>query len=461
METNKSFLNAPLSAKIGHVSPMENNLKYFIFTFGCQMNKADSERIAALLEKTGYEPAENEKDADLIVANMCSVRQSAVDRVLGFGKLFPELKAKNPNLKTVLTGCVLIEDFKKSGKLFDYVLPIKRLAKWPEYLKEENFSMPSDPFQKDCAYLELPPKHSSKVSVYIPISNGCNNFCAYCAVPYTRGPLVCRDFKDILIEAEQAVKNGAKEIWLLGQNVNDYFCDGVSFAKLIEVINDIPGDFWIRFASPHPQNFYDEMITAVSRCKKVAPYISLPLQAGDDDTLKKMNRPYKVGGYRVLVNKLRKAFSSQRQGLEKELALSTDVIVGFPGESKHQFNNTARLMDEIKYDMAYIAQYSPRPGTHAARIPDNVSKVEKEKRWEHLTEILKKTALNKNKLFVGNTVEVLVDEQREGFLLGKSRHFKTVKIKIGKEAAEKNFIGQFVKADITEALPWGLEGELR
>jgi len=424
------------------------------------MNKSDSERISALLEKAGYRPAENEKEADLIVVNMCSVRQSAVDRVLGFGKIFPDLKAKNPKLKTVLTGCVLMEDFKKSDKLFDYILPIKRLSKWPEYLKEEKFAMPTDHFQKDCVYLEMEPKYSNKYSVSVPISNGCNNFCTYCAVPYTRGPLVARDFKDILEEVERAVKNGAKEIWLLGQNVNDYFCDGVSFAKLLEVINDMPGDFWIRFISPNPQNFYDEMITAVSRCKKVAPYISLPLQAGDDDTLKKMNRPYKVGGYKVLVRKLRKAFSSQRQGLEGELALSTDIIVGFPGESKHQFNNTARLMDEIKYDMAYIAQYSPRPGTQAARIPDNVSKAEKQKRWDHLTEILKKTAFNRNKLFVGNIVDVLIDEQRDGMILGKSRHFKTVKIRISEDLAKKNFVGQFVKAKIIEALPWGLGGEL-
>jgi len=439
---------------------MKNDLKYFIFTFGCQMNKSDSERIAALLEKTGYQPAETENEADLIIANMCSVRQSAVDRVLGFGKIFPGLKAKNPKLKTVLTGCVLMEDFKKTDKLFDYILPIKNLAKWPEYLKEEKFALPNNRSQKECSYLEMEPKYSSKFSVFIPISNGCNNFCSYCAVPFTRGPLVARDFKDILEEIERAIKNGAKEIWLLGQNVNDYYCDGVSFAKLLEVINDMPGDFWIRFISPNPQNFYDEMITAASRCKKVAPYISLPLQSGDDDTLKKMNRPYKAGGYKVLAGKLRKAFSSQRQGLEKELALSTDIIVGFPGESKHQFQNTARLMDEIKYDMAYIAQYSPRPGTYAAKIPDNVSKVEKQKRWDHLTEILKKTALNKNKLFIGNTVEVLIDEQRDGLILGKSRHFKTVKIKIGEELAGKNFIGQFVKAKITEALPWGLEGEL-
>ena len=439
---------------------MQNNLKYFIYTFGCQMNKSDSERAAALLEKIGYIPASSENEADLIIANMCSVRQSAVNRVLGFGKIFPGLKAKNPNLRTALTGCVLMEDFKKSDKLFDYVLPIKNLAQWPELLKEEKASQPIDRENSDCSYLKMEPKYANKFSVLIPISNGCNNFCTYCAVPYTRGGLVCRDCKDILEEIEKAVKNGAKEIWLLGQNVNDYNCGRVSFAKLLEMINDLPGNFWIRFTSPHPKNFSDEMIAAIARCQKVTPYLSLPIQSGDNEMLKRMNRPYTVDGYKTLVQKIKKAFYSQRQGLEREVALTTDIIVGYPKETKNQFEETAKLMDNVKYDMAYIAQYSPRPGTVSARTPDNVSKVEKEQRWQHLTEILKRTALAKNKIFVDQVVEVLIDEQRETLILGKSRHFKTVKIKISKETAEKNFVGKFIKAKITKALPWGLEGTL-
>jgi len=439
---------------------MQNNLKYFIYTFGCQMNASDSERAAALLEKIGYQPAQNEQEADLIIANMCSVRQSAVDRVLGLGKIFPELKAKNPNLKTALTGCVLIDDFKKSGKLFDYVLPIKNLAQWPELLKEEKASQPIDRADADCSYLKMEPKYANKFSILIPISNGCDNFCTYCAVPYTRGELVCRNYKDILEEVKLAIKNEAKEIWLLGQNVNDYNYDRINFAKLLEMINDLPGDFWIRFTSPHPQNFSDGMIAAIARCQKITPYISLPIQSGDNEVLKRMNRPYTANGYKTLVQKIRKAFQSQRRGLEREVALATDIIVGYPGETRNQFEETAKLMDVIKYDMAYIAQYSPRPGTVSARIPDNVSKVEKEQRWQHLTEILKRTALARNKIFVDQIVEVLIDEQRETLILGKSRHFKTVKIKISKETAEKNFVGQFVKAKITKALPWGLEGIL-
>ncbi len=246
------------------------------------------------MEKIGYIPASSEQEADLIIANMCSVRQSAVDRVLGFGKIFPGLKAKNPNLKIALTGCVLMEDFKKSDKLFDYVLPIKNLAQWLELLKEEKASQPIDRENADCSYLKMEPKYANKFSVLIPISNGCNNFCTYCAVPYTRGGLVCRDCKDILEEIEKAVKNGAKEIWLLGQNVNDYNCGRVSFAKLLEMINDLPGNFWIRFTSPHPKNFSDEMIAAIARCQKVTPYLSLPIQSGDNEMLKRMNRPYTV-----------------------------------------------------------------------------------------------------------------------------------------------------------------------
>lgn len=439
---------------------MQKNLKYFIYTFGCQMNISDSQRIASFLQKNNCSPASSEKEADLIIANMCSVRQSAVDRVFGLGKIIPNLKKQNPNLKTVLTGCILPEDFKKSAKFFDYILPIKKLRQWPELLKKESQYLPIDRTEADCSYLETKPEYENKFSVLIPISNGCDNFCTYCAVPYTRGKLVSRNYKDILEEAENAIKNGAKEIWFLGQNVNDYDWKGSSFASLLEAINGLEGNFWIRFASPHPKNFSDTTIETVARCKKIAPYISLPLQSGSNEMLRRMNRPYNINDYNAIVKRLRKSFKSQRQGLEGELALATDIIVGYPGETRDQFEETVKVMDSIKYDMAYIAQYSPRPGTRAAYIPDNVSKDEKEKRWQKLTERLEKSALAKNKIFINHIVDVLINEQRENIILGKSRHFKTVKIKIPEKSAEKNYIGQFVKAEINKALPWGLEGKL-
>jgi tRNA-2-methylthio-N6-dimethylallyladenosine synthase len=439
-------------------------MKYFIFTFGCQMNKSDSERIATVLEKMGYQKASKENEADLILVNMCSVRQSAVDRVYGLAQKFKKLRTSNIKLKTVLTGCISKRDFLKFKNFSDFILPIKTLNFWPEILKRESFHFLPDQREKNfvdkfgCQYLKIKPKYEKNFSVFIPISTGCNNFCSFCIVPFVRGPLVCRDYQEILEEAKEAVKNGAKEIWFLGQNVNDYKSpsdSSINFAKILKMANEIEGDFWIRFTSPHPKNFSDELIETMAKCQKVTPYLNLPVQSGDDEILKKMNRPYTVLQYKNLVKKIRAAFKKYRKGLEKEIAISTDVIVGFPGETEKQFQNTVKLFKEIKFDMAYIAQYSPRPGTAAEKMGDNVSKKEKERRWKILTEILKKTALEKNKKFIGKEVEVLPEEFKDEFLIGKNRHYKTVKFE-----GNKNLIGKFVKVKIIDALPWGLKGIL-
>ena len=347
------------------------------------MNKSDSERIASALEKTGYKPvradssAEAEAKADLIVVNMCSVRQSAVDRVYGLSQKFIKLKSQNPNLKTILTGCILKEDKRKFEKSFDQVLKFKDLLKYQ-------------------------PKYQNKLSAFIPISNGCNNFCTYCVVPLTRGPLVCRDHREILEEVKNVVKkglnpirnaisNGAREIWLLGQNVNDYHSEQrtknkeqiINFAKLLKIINDIPDDFKILFISPHPKNFSDELINTLAKCEKFGKYLNLPVQSGDDKILKKMNRNYTVKEYKNLVKKIRKKMP--------EIRLSTDVIVGFPGETKKQFQNTVKLFKEIRFDNAYISKYSPRPGTAAFNLmKNNIPLVEKKRREKILREILQK-----------------------------------------------------------------------
>ena len=329
-------------------------MKYRIITYGCQMNKSDSERIASFLEKIGYQPAQKESEADLILVNMCSVRQSAVDRVYGLFPKFEKLKTKNYKLKTILTGCILKEDKAKFRKIFDEI--------W-EKTPVEKFRVPSK---------------------FIPISNGCNWNCAYCVVPFTRGKLVCRSHDEILEEVKAAVARGFKEIWLLGQNVNDYTSPTnpvIKFPELLKLVNDIPGDFQIRFTSPNPANFTDKLIDTIARCQKVAHYLHLPVQSGDDEILKKMRRPYTVEQYKDLVKKIRKKIP--------DINLSTDIIVGFPGETKKQFENTVKLMKEIKFDMAYIAKYSPRPGTAAFQMKDDVPWQEKKRRENILRALLK------------------------------------------------------------------------
>jgi len=340
--------------------------KYRIITFGCQMNKSDSERIATVLEKKGYKPikvdlsAEALAKADLIVVNMCSVRQSAVDRIYGLAHKFKKLKAQNSKLKTILTGCVLKTDRKRFRMIFDSI--------W----KPENlYSFPS--------------KCQSKSLAFVPISNGCNNFCTYCVVPFTRGPLVCRDHQEILNEFKDLAKRKYKEIWLLGQNVNDYTSPAdasINFPKLLRMVNNIPGDFQIRLMSPNPKNFSDELIDIMAKSKKVAKYINLPVQCGDNKILKRMNRFYTIEQYKNLVKKIRKKIP--------DINLTTDVIVGFPGETNKQFENTVKLFKEIKFNLAYIAKYSPRAGTAAFKMKDNVPLKEKKRREKILREIIKK-----------------------------------------------------------------------
>jgi len=335
-------------------------IKYQITTFGCQMNKADSERIAAILEKKGCKPAKTAREADLVLINMCSVRQSAVDRVYGKINNLKKLKEKKPKLKTILTGCILKKDKKKFAMFFNEIWDNKN------YFKEK-------------------PKCQNKSIAFVPISNGCNNACTYCVVPYTRGALNCRDHQEILKEVKSFIKKGFKEIWLLGQNVNDYHSPknkSIDFTKLLKLVNDIPGNFRILFTSPHPKNFSDGLIDILAKCEKFGNYLNLPMQSGNNQILKRMKRNYTAREYKKLIEKIRRKMP--------EIKLSTDIIVGFPKETKKQFQDTAKLFKEIKFSWAYISKYSSRPGTAAFKLEDDIPLSEKKKRETILREILKK-----------------------------------------------------------------------
>lgn len=418
------------------------------------MNYSDAERFAAKLEELGYKEALNDKEADLIVLITCSVRKSAEDRVYGAinnyrkKKLYPKLK------KIILSGCMALrpEVLKKKGKA-DIFMDIKDLNALPKLLRKQNKTGEIDD------YFSVKPKYQSKFTAYVPIMTGCNNFCSYCVVPYVRGREISRQPHEVINEVKDLIKRGYKEIILLGQNVNSYnpkaeFVNSSGkikikdFPDLLEYIANLPGNFWLRFITSHPKDLSDKLIKVMARNKKICEQINLPVQSGDNQILKKMNRNYNIAHYKNLVRKLRKNIPG--------IAISTDIIVGFPTETKKQFENTAKLMKDLKFDMAYIAEYSPRPETAAAKIEDNVSKKEKQRRKQILTKILTQTGLENNKKYIGKTLEVLVEKKnKKGEWLGKARTFKVVKFKSSKE-----LLGQFVKVEIKKVRSFGLEGQL-
>jgi tRNA-2-methylthio-N6-dimethylallyladenosine synthase len=422
----------------------DNNL-YFLETLGCQMNISDSERIASFLEHKGWQRTNNISLASLIIINMCSIRKSAVNRIHGFIEKINNLKKYKTGIRTVLTGCFLnVPEQSKFFKTFNLICRIEEL------LGQDH-------------YLSLSPKHESPFRARVPIMTGCNNFCSYCVVPYTRGREYSRPAQEIIDEIKELVKNGYREIWLLGQNVNSYQDlsqkDKIDFPSLLSKINALSGDFWIYFTSSHPKDFSDNLIETMAKSKKVAPYLNLPLQSGNNTILQKMNRPYCVRDYQKKVRKLRKSFEKHRAGIEKKITLSTDIIVGFPGETRFQFLSTARLMKKIGFDMAYISQYSPRPLTKAWSLPDNISKKNKKRREIILNNILRKTALKNNRQYLNQIIPVLItkNDQLKKCLMGKSRSYKNIRI----ESNQDDLIGEIIEVLIIEAHPWGLIGVLK
>jgi len=426
-------------------------MKYYIQIFGCQMNKSDAERVASLLESIGYKAVNKKEQADLIVIVSCSVRQSAENRVYSLIHQIKKLKVKNSKLRIVLSGCMAVQkEIIKKLKEVDIFLNIKDLQKLPALLDKKSVNNAVE------SYFSIKPKYENSFTAYVPIMTGCNNFCAYCIVPYVRGREESRDPQEIINEVKDLLKQGYKEIFLLGQNVNSYQPNPTinneqltikDFPDLLETIAKIKGDFWVRFLTSHPKDFSDKLIKVISKYDKLTEYINLPIQSGDDQILKNMNRNYTVSQYKKLVQKIRKNIPN--------VSLSTDVIVGFPGETKKQFANTCQLFKEIKFDMAYVNQYSERKGTAAAKLKDSVSKAEKKNRDKLLTSILVKTALENNKKLIGKKLEVLVDYKKKDNYLGKTRGFKVVKFK-----SSKNLLGKFVIIKAAEAGSFGLVGEL-
>lgn len=422
-------------------------MKYFIQIYGCQMNYSDAERVSSVLESLGYEKTSTESEADLVVFVACAVRESAVNRLYGNGKKFKRYRLHNPNFKAILTGCVVKKDREKLEKIFDVIIDIKHINELPLKL-----GLREKDTEKESDYFQIKPEHESPFTAYTPIMTGCNNFCSYCIVPYTRGREYSRPMEDVVKEVRELVQKEYKEIILLGQNVNSYRPDEkTDFPALLEEINKIKGDFWIRFLTSHPKDMSENLIDTVRKCQKCTNHIHLALQSGNDEILQKMNRKYTGKHFMQLVDMIREKIP--------DVMLTTDIIVGFPGETEEQFQDTADMMGKAGFDIAYINKYSPRAGTVSAQMPDDVSWEEKKRREKILNGILKEAALENNKKYTGRIVDVLIEKENEKCYFGKTRSFKDIKIK--KTETDKRSVGAFAKVKVTKVTPWALEGLIK
>jgi len=475
-------------------------LKYNIVQLGCQMNISDGERVQKVLDELGFVYTEKEEEAHLLGVIACSVRQKGIDKV--YNKVAKWNKWKNrKSLITFVSGCVLPADREKFLKLFDMVFPMSELPEFPEMVRQygivtpagiqsldaglqdikfrdENTINPAEfklvptgitekPLQKSSVtesnktigkFWHIQPKYGSGFEAYIPIQNGCNKFCTFCAVPYTRGREVSRPSSEILDELKQLVSQGFKSITLLGQNVNSYGLDKkgneLSFAELLKEIGEFgresEHDFWVYFTSPHPRDMGDDVLEVIAGYDCLAKQIHIPVQSGDDKVLVRMNRKHSIEKYRSIIHSIKR--------LLPEATIFTDIIVGFTGETDEEFENTRKIMEEFTYNMAYIAQYSPRPGAASSRWADDIPKEIKSERYHALTGELMKRSLVYNKAMIGRTYKVLVrgEDRKKGYLSALTEG----KIIVRFASEDTNLIGHFVQVKITSAVAFSTEGEL-
>ena len=408
---------------------------YYIWTIGCQMNKAESERIASSLEQAGHTLSQTPDDADVIVLNSCVVRQSAETRIVNKIRSLKPMKQLHPDKLLAVTGCLVNSDAGHLHKAFPYVNYFFKPGALPPWVATPATALPANPTP----------------TVYIPIIQGCDNFCAYCIVPFRRGREKSRPRAEIICEVQEVVQRGAKEVTLLGQNVDSYghdLTDKPDLAGLLEELNAVDGLARIRFLTNHPKDMSDCLTDAIARLDKVCEHLNLPVQSGSNEILQAMRRGYTVEQYRALVARIREKVP--------EIALSTDVIVGFPSETNEQFQETANFLAEVRFDTVHVAAYSPRPGTIAAReLEDNVPPEEKKARLATIEKLQEKIATGINAGLFDKTVEVLVDSQNKGKWQGRTRSAKLVFF------SDKNDCsGKLVNITIEKTSPWSLQGKI-
>ncbi|MBN2076692.1 MAG: MiaB/RimO family radical SAM methylthiotransferase [Dehalococcoidales bacterium] len=410
---------------------------YHIWTIGCQMNKAESERLAGFFEQAGYNHSSNLNELDLVVLNSCVVRQSAENRVTNKIHSLRHLKKERPELTIAVTGCYVNSDIDTLKKKYPHVDYFFKPGEYPYWLEQSGW--------------EKTLHGSTRPATYVPITQGCNNFCSYCIVPYRRGRERSRPADDIVSEVKELVKYGTREITLLGQNVDSYGQDlpgKPDLADLLTELNDVDGLFRLRFLTNHPKDMSHKLIHAISSLDKVCEQINLPVQAGDNRILRLMRRGYTVEHYRRLIEKIRSQIP--------DIALSTDIIVGFPTESDEQFRNTFDLLADIRFDTVHVAAYSPREGTIAARdLEDDVPDDEKKCRFAMIEELQEKIATEINAEFLGKTVEILVEGRKKGKWQGRTRSDKLVFFR-----DDENHLGKLVEIEIEKTSPWSLQGKI-
>jgi tRNA-2-methylthio-N6-dimethylallyladenosine synthase len=434
--------------------------RYLLRTFGCQMNEHDSERIAGLLESDGYVPADEAADAEIIVINTCAVRENADNRLYGsLGHLKP-LKDRNPRMRIVVAGCLAQKDqglIQRRAPWVDVVVGTHALPGLLDLIRAADRDGPQMDVRE---YTEvfpsaLPARRESRWHAWVSVSVGCDNRCTFCIVPLVRGPQRSRPLGDVLAEVQGLGRRGVVEVTLLGQNVNTYGRDltvsGSSrralFADLLRAVNEVEGIRRIRFTSPHPHDFTDDVIEAMAECEAVCEHIHFPLQSGSDRMLRLMRRSYRSGRYLQWLERIRAAIPG--------VAVTTDIIVGFPGETELDFEGTLRVTEAARFDAAFTFQYSPRPGTLAAGYPDQVPKEAVQERFDRLVALQEAISLEKNRGLVGSRVEVLIEGRgRKRGLAGRTRTNKLVHVEGSLE------FGTFADVLVRGAHPHHVTGEL-
>ena len=439
---------------------MNEILKYYIETWGCQMNEEDSEKLSGMLIPMGYKRTVDKENADIIIFNTCCVRENAEQKVDGNIGALKNLKKQKPNLIIAVTGCMMQQEGMAKHIItkfpfVDIIIGTHNAYKFPEYLKriQGGDSSIVEIWEKEEDIVEgIPIDRESNIKGFVTIMYGCNNFCTYCIVPYVRGRERSRNPEDIIGEIKAMVADGYKEITLLGQNVNSYgkgLSPEINFAELLRRINNIENLERVRFMTSHPKDLSNEVIEVIAEGDKLCEQIHLPVQSGSTNLLNKMNRHYTREQYLELVKSIKSTIPN--------VGLSTDIIVGFPGETEEDFAETLSLMEEVKFDLAFTYLYSKRKGTPADEMLDQVPEKVKHERFNRLIEVVNRNCAEKNKEYIGKIVEVLVEgysKNDESKLTGRTRTGKLVNFEGNNKA-----IGELVSVQITKAHSFSLIGE--